>query len=216
LYAYSENFVLPLSHDEVVHMKKSLLDKMPGDRWQKFANLRLLLSYQFLHPGKKLIFMGAEFAQWDEWDEAKSLSWELNNFPEHEGVGHLLKDLNHLYKSEPALFRHEFKSCGFNWIDCHDKQLSILSFYRHTCDENDAPLVCVLNFTPVPRYHYQFGVYAAGEYQEIFNSDSKYYAGSNCGNAGSLQSLTAPWYDFSYTLQATLPPLSAVVFKKVS
>jgi len=213
LYAYSENFILPLSHDEVVHMKGSLLDKMPGDKWQKFSNLRLLLSCQFLHPGKKLIFMGAEFGQWNEWNESTALNWELNEFAEHSGIGHLLQDLNKLYRTEAALFRHEFESCGFRWIDCHDKDHSILSFYRHTCDENDTPLICLFNFTPVPRYNYQVGVYASGEYREIFNSDSGYYSGSNCGNLGKLQTVDEPWYEFSHTLKVTVPPLGAVVFK---
>jgi len=179
LYAYNENFVLPLSHDEVVHMKRSLLDKMPGDLWQKFANLRLLFGWQAVHPGKKLLFMGGEIAQWVEWDESVALDWELLHHDNHRGVRKLVSDLNHLYRDHPALHRHDFEQQGFEWLDCNDEEQSVLAFVRR--GENET-LVCVLNFTPVPRADYLVPMPQAGAYREILNSDSVHYGGTNQGN----------------------------------
>ncbi|WP_051347143.1 1,4-alpha-glucan branching protein GlgB [Thiomicrorhabdus chilensis] len=208
MYAYSENFVLPLSHDEVVHLKGSLIGKMPGDDWQKAANLRLLLAYQSLHPGKKLLFMGCEFAQWDEWNDAQSLDWHLCDVPLNRGVQLLAKELNHLYKNHPALYARDFDSEGFEWIDCHDYQQSILSFIRHSDQEK---LVCVFNFTPVPRENYRIGLPVAGSYQELINSDAEIYGGSNVGNAGMVFTQDIPWMNQPCSAEVTLPPLSVLV-----
>lgn len=208
MYAYSENFVLPLSHDEVVHLKGSLIGKMPGDDWQKAANLRLLLAYQSLHPGKKLLFMGCEFAQWDEWNDAQSLDWHLCDVPLNRGVQLLAKELNHLYKNHPALYARDFESDGFEWIDCHDYQQSILSFIRHSDQEK---LVCVFNFTPVPRENYRIGLPIAGTYQELINSDAEIYGGSNIGNAGMVFTQDIPWMNQPCSAEITLPPLSVLV-----
>jgi len=212
MYAYSENFILPLSHDEVVHLKKSLVEKMPGDHWQKMANLRLLLAYQILNPGKKLMFMGGEFAQYQEWSESKALDWYLCDVPANRGVQLLSRDLNHLYQSEPALFEKEFVSEGFEWIDCHDHEQSILSFVRQSGDEK---LICVFNFTPVPRQHYRIGVPQAGAYQETINSDSEVYGGGNLGNGGGVNSEEIAWMNRPFSVEMTLPPLAVVVLKRI-
>jgi len=213
LYAFTENFVLPFSHDEVVHGKRSMLNKMPGDEWQRFANLRLIYSYQFLHPGKKLLFMGCEFGQGLEWDSARTLDWYVLDYPLHQGVRQLVKDLNGLYRSAPALYRHEFDWEGIEWIDCHDADQSVLSFLRKDGDEF---LVVVLNFTPVPRHGYRIGVPAAGLYRERLNSDSAYYGGSNLGNgAGPLAAEPTPWMGRPHSLALTLPPLAAIVLERV-
>ena len=219
LYAYSENFILPLSHDEVVHLKGSLIAKMPGDEWQAFANLRLLLAYQFLHPGKKLLFMGAEMAQASEWNEGAALSWELNDIPPNNGIGRLIQDLNHLYRRSPALYQNEFDESGFSWIDCEDQQQSVLSFYRHAeqteSDGKDA-LICMFNFTPVPRTAYRIGLHAEGVYEVVLNTDSEYYAGSNTGNSWELESEPVAWHGSAQSVVVTLPPLAALVLKKVA
>lgn len=212
IYSYTENFILPFSHDEVVHMKGSLAAKMPGDDWQKMANLRLLLGYQWLHPGKKLLFMGCDFGQWTEWSEEVGLPWHLCDYPNHRGVQLLVRDLNGLYQAEKALYQYDFESQGFSWIDCHDYSHSILSFERR-CD--DYSLVCVFNFTPVPRYGYRIGLPQAGRYQELFNSDSHIYGGSNLGNQGWLDSQDQPWMNRPVSAELTLPPLSFVVLKRV-
>ncbi|MHB1803905.1 MAG: 1,4-alpha-glucan branching protein GlgB, partial [Acidithiobacillus ferrooxidans] len=180
LYAYSENFVLPLSHDEVVHGKRSLLDKMPGDAWQRFANLRLLFSYQFAHPGKKLNFMGNEFGQGREWDCGQALDWDLLHWDWHQGIQRLSRDLARLYRDVPALHAQDFQGEGFSWVDCHDADQSVLSFLRW--DRDGGFVLAVFNFTPVPRRNYRLGVPAAGRYREIFNSDAGAYHGSNVGN----------------------------------
>ncbi len=211
LYIWSENFVLPFSHDEVVHLKKSLLDKMPGDVWQRFANLRLLYTYQYAHPGKKLLFMGSEFGQWTEWDAKSELDWPLLDAPEHQGVQRLVSDLNHLYREESALHRNDFENEGFSWIDCHDSEQSVLSFMRHNKDNPDDCLICVFNFTPVPRLSYRIGVPAADSYRECLNSDSSWYGGSNTGNAGCIPVQNTPWMGFEHSLELTLPPLAGLI-----
>jgi 1,4-alpha-glucan branching enzyme len=209
LYAHAENYVLPFSHDEVVHGKRSLYAKMPGDDWHKRANLRLLYSYMFTYPGKKLMFMGGEIAQHLEWDERESLEWHLLDQPEHQGVQRLVADLNHLYREQPALHRLDFEpQLGFQWIDCHDYEQSVVSFLRRY--EDQFAIVC-LNFTPVPRHGYRIGVPEPGEYRERLNSDSHHYGGSNIGNGGSLQSEAKPWMNMPHSLVITLPPLSALV-----
>jgi len=209
LYAYSENFVLPLSHDEVVHGKGSLLAKMPGDHWQKFANLRLLLTYQATAPGKKLAFMGDEFGQRDEWYSQRELDWGLLARPEHRGVQQLARDLNRLYCGVSALHELDFDHQGFSWIDCHDADQSVISFLRR--DRSGACAIIVLNFTPVPRRAYRIGVPSAGRYREIFNSDSRYYGGSDVGNSESLEAVPGAWMDQPAQLELMLPPLAGLI-----
>jgi 1,4-alpha-glucan branching enzyme len=209
LYAFTENFTLPFSHDEVVHGKGSLLSKMPGDEWQRFANLRLLYTFMFTYPGKKLLFMGCEFGQGTEWNFNKALDWYVLEYPHHQGIQTLVKDVNHLYKNHAALHQLDFDHRGFEWIDCHDVQQSIIS-YRRKSDHED--LVIVLNFTPVPREGYRIGVPNAGVYTEIFNSDSKYYGGSNVGN-GAVLSEPEPWMNQENSIRVTLPPLGAIILK---
>ncbi len=210
LYAYTENFVLPFSHDEVVHGKRSMLEKMPGDEWQRFANLRLLYTYMFTHPGKKLLFMGCEFAQGREWDHANALDWYVLDYPLHQGVKSLVTDMNTLYKQEESLHKYDFEHRGFAWIDCHDAPQSILSYLRLGDNES---MVIVLNFTPMPRHNYRLGVPKKGLYKEVFNSDSEYYGGSNIGNAGAIEADELPWMDQPYSINITLPPLAGVLFK---
>jgi len=212
IYAFSENFALPLSHDEVVHGKKSLLDQMPGDLWQKFANLRLLYSYMWTHPGKKLLFMGSDFGQWYEWDHDNNLQWDLLKWDTHQGVKRLVSDLNALYRREPALFEVEFEGHGFEWIDCHSRDDSMLSFMRKARDPADHLIVC-LNFTPVPRENRRIGVPQLGFYREIFNSDSEHYGGSNLGNVAGAQAEPIGAQAHLHSINVTLPPLAAVVFK---
>ena len=213
LYLWSENFVLPFSHDEVVHLKKSMLDKMPGDVWQRFANLRLLYAYQYAHPGKKLLFMGSEFGQWTEWNAKTALDWPLMDMPDHQGLHKLVTDLNHLYRAEAALHETDFDPEGFQWIDCHDNEQSILSFIRRSRNNPADVLLCLFNFTPVPRLGYRIGVPAAGNYRECLNSDSAWYGGSNMGNAGRIASEAIPWMGFEHSLELTLPPLGALFLK---
>jgi 1,4-alpha-glucan branching enzyme len=210
MYAYSENFVLPFSHDEVVHLKRSLLAKMPGDSWQQFANLRLLLAYQWSYPGKKLMFMGAELAQPNEWNFRVALPRYLEHEPPNAGVQRLIADLNRLYVDSPALHRNEFEPQGFRWIDCSDRQNSVLCYERRAGDE---VLIVVLNFTPVPRYDYRIGVPRGGRYREVFNSDSEYYGGSNVGNLAGLEAQSEPAMGRPCSLKLTLPPLAAVILK---
>jgi 1,4-alpha-glucan branching enzyme len=213
LYAFTENFLLPFSHDEVVHGKQSMLHKMPGDEWQKFANLRLLYTYMFTHPGKKLLFMGTEFGQGLEWNSAQTLDWYVLDYPVHQGVQRLITDLNRLYHDSPELYRYEFDWQGFEWIDCHDSQQSILSFLRRDSDDF---VVVVVNFTPVPRTGYRIGLPQAGPYQEIFNSDSDYYGGSNVGNGPHwLYADETPWMGRPYSAPITVPPLGGIVFRPV-
>jgi len=211
LYAFSENFVLPFSHDEVVHGKGSLLNKMPGDEWQKFASLRLLYSYMFTYPGKKLMFMGGEFAQGREWNENVQLDWHLMEQPSHQGIRVLIADLNRLYRRLPALHSQEFDEAGFEWIDCHDASQSTLSYLRKTKDGQF--VVVLLNFTPVPREHYRIGLPQPGRYREVLNSDSSYYGGSNMGNTGWVQTQPVPWMGRPHSIELTLPPLGALILQ---
>jgi 1,4-alpha-glucan branching enzyme len=211
LYAFTENFLLPFSHDEVVHGKQSMLNKMPGDEWQRHANLRLLYTYMFTHPGKKLMFMGCEFGQGIEWNSAQILDWYVLDYPLHQGLQRAVKDLNRLYHSTPALYHDEFDWQGFEWIDCHDAEQSVLSFMRKNGD--DVVLV-IVNFTPVPRHGYRIGVPRAGVYNELFNSDAAIYGGSNTGNGGTtLIAEALPWMNQSHSLALTLPPLAGIVLK---
>ncbi|HEU4709426.1 MAG TPA: 1,4-alpha-glucan branching protein GlgB [Methylophilaceae bacterium] len=211
LYAYSENFVLPFSHDEVVHGKRSLLDKMPGDAWQKFANLRLLLTYQATSPGKKLNFMGNEFGQGREWNACASLEWHLLQTHWHQGVQQASRDLNHLYKMLPALHDLDFEQQGFSWIDCCDSEQSVISYARHGRDGSFA--VIILNFTPVLRQGYRIGVPSSGDYRELFNSDAELYGGSNKGNGSGLKSEAIPWMGHAQSLLITLPPLAGLILQ---
>ena len=212
LYAFSEKFVLPFSHDEVVHLKKNMLDKMPGDLWQKFANLRLLFGYQWSHPGKKLQFMGTEFGQWREWNEAQSLDWHLlDQDSKHIGLQELVRDLNGLYRSESALHEEEYSWNGFFWVDLHDSQNSILSYGRRSVDD-DGTILVVCNFTPVVRPGYRLGVPEPGVYEEILNTDAADYGGSNVVNEPRESSPT-PWQDLPHSIILTVPPLAAVYWK---
>ncbi len=212
IYAYSENFVLPFSHDEVVHGKGSLLDKMPGDTWQRFANLRLLLAWQTFTPGKKLTFMGCEFGQPREWSQAWELDWYLLGDPNHGGLVRLAGDLNRLYRDTPALHEQDFSSLGFEWIDCHDSEHSVLSWLRWARDGSF--VVVAVNFTPVPQSAYRLGVPQAGRYVEILNSDSAYYGGGNIGNGGGLDACEGEWMNRPANLEITIPPLAAVVLRR--
>ncbi len=207
MYAFTENFVLPLSHDEVVHGKRSLLDKMPGDDWQRFANLRLLLTFQWTYPGKKLLFMGGEFGQPREWNHHGGLPWHLSEEPRHAGVRALVRDLNHAYRSTPALHRLDHDSAGFSWLSWQDDAHSVLSYLRRAGDEH---AVVILNFTPVPRPGYRVGVPRPGHYREILNSDSRYYGGSNLGNEVAAAEAT-PCMDQPYSIVVTLPPLGGLI-----
>ena len=212
LYLFTENFVLPFSHDEVVHGKSSMLYKMPGDEWQRFANLRLLYTYMFTYPGKKLLFMGCEFGQGIEWNHDKSLDWYLLQYDYHRGVKQLVGDLNHLYTGSSALHHFDFDYQGFEWIDCHDTDQSVLSYLRK--NDQGEMMVIILNFTPIPRENYRIGVPGAGEYCEVLNSDSEFYAGSNLGNGGPLQAENIEWMNRSHSIVVSLPPLAGIVLKK--
>ena len=211
-YAFSENFVLSLSHDEVVHGKGSLFGKMSGEEPQKYANLRLLFGYMYAHPGKKLLFMGGEIAQWKEWNHEESLEWHVLQFPLHHGVQQWVKDLNHFYKAEPALYELDFSQEGFEWIDFHNWEQSIISFMRKGKKSNDMVLV-VCNFTPVPRYNYRIGVPVGGFWKEVLNSDAKEYEGNGFGNTGGSEASPVPAYGKYYSLSLTLPPLGILFFK---
>jgi 1,4-alpha-glucan branching enzyme len=211
VYAFNENFQLPFSHDEVVHGKGSMVNKMPGDIWQKFANLRLLYTYLYTYPGSKLLFMGCEFGQWSEWAHGRSLDWHLLGEGQfHTGLQTLVKDLNKLYTSLPSLYERGFQPDGFEWIDCHDSTQSVISYLRKS---SSGFTLVVLNFTPTPRVNYRLGVPVAGTYHEIFNSDSEYYAGSNTGNGERIDSEDLSWMGRAQSIQLTLPPLGAVLLK---
>lgn len=213
LYAFSENFVLSLSHDEVVHGKGSLINKMAGDWWQKFASLRLLFGYQYTHPGKKLNFMGQEFGQWREWSEARALDWHLvSDWEMHAKMQTWMRDLNRFYQAQLSLYEQDTDWNGFKWINPNDADQSVFSYIRFAAVPEDFS-VCVLNFTPVPRHNYRIGVPKAGTYTEVLNSDSVFYGGSNVGNMGAVQSDSLPMNDFPHSLSITVPPLAIVVFK---
>ncbi|HEY0076549.1 MAG TPA: 1,4-alpha-glucan branching protein GlgB [Abditibacteriaceae bacterium] len=213
IYAFSENFVLPLSHDEVVHLKGSLLNKMPGDEWQKFANLRAYLAFMWAHPGKKLLFMGGEIAQWQEWAFEGSIEWDALVAPGHQGVQSLVSELNRLLKSEAALHEEDFHHNGFEWIDGSDVEGSVLAFMRHAKDKRES-VVIINHFTPIVRQGYRIGVPQVGFYQEILNTDSSLYWGSNAGNNGGVQAEETPWHGQPYSIVVTLPPLATLLFKK--
>ena len=214
LYAFTENFILPLSHDEVVHGKGSLLNKMPGDRWQKFANLRAYLGFMYTHPGKKLMFMGGEFAQADEWSHDRSLDWHLLADPAHVGVQRLVRDLNCLYRSVPALYELDCEANGFGWIDCHDHDASVLSYLRRSKKGDIAVVVC--NFTPTVRHDYRVGVPKGGAYDEVLNTDSTFYGGSDVGNGGRVLADNVPAHDKPFSLSLTLPPLATLILRPES
>ena len=212
LYAYHENFILPFSHDEVVYGKGSMIGKMPGDHWQKFAALRALYGYTFGHPGKKLMFMGSEFGQWREWNHDASLEWHLLQYPPHAGLQQWVRDLNALYRRERSLHQVDFDPAGFQWIDCNDNENSVVSFLRRAHDPRDFT-VHLLNFTPVPREGYRIGVPEPGCYEELLNSDSGAYGGSNLGNAGSIWSEPVPAHGHPHSLRLLAPPLACVMLK---
>jgi 1,4-alpha-glucan branching enzyme len=211
-YAFSENYVLPLSHDEVVHGKCSLLGRMPGDAWQKFANLRLLFGYMTAQPGKKLLFMGGEFAQGHEWDHDAALDWHLLEYVPHAGVQRWLADLNRLYGSEPALHEYDCDPRGFEWIDCNDAEASVLAFQRKGRTPGDSVLV-VCNFTPVLRHNYRVGVPRGGFWKELLNGDAAVYWGSGQGNLGGVEAEPLPSHGRPFSLRLTLPPLAAIFLK---
>jgi 1,4-alpha-glucan branching enzyme len=210
LYAYTENFILPLSHDEVANGKGSLYDQMPGDHWQHLANLRLLYSYMFTHPGKKILFMGAEFGQGREWNVGASLDWHEAEEPERRGLHRFVKDLVHFYRREKALWAVDLDPGGFSWVDCNDYETSALSYMRWGEGEG---LLVVLNLTPVVRHHYRVGCPRPGYYQEVLNSDAGMYGGSNVGNAGGVEATARSWHGQAHSLELLLPPLAAVVFR---
>ncbi len=211
VYAFSENFALSISHDEVVHGKRSLIGRMPGDVWQKFANLRALFGYLYGHPGKKLLFMGAEFGQWREWNHDASLDWDLLEWPNHRGLRHWLKDLNHLYRREAALFEQDFVPAGFEWVDCCDVEESTLSFLRKA--RNGETLLVVCNLTPVPRHDYRVGVPCGGWWRELLNSDADVYGGSGVGNRGGVEAVPVGAHGRSHSLSLHLPPLGVLFLK---
>jgi 1,4-alpha-glucan branching enzyme len=211
VYAFAENFVLPLSHDEMVHGKRSMLDKMPGDDWQKFANLRLVYGYQFAHPGKKLQFMGSEFGQRREWNHDASLDWHLAEQPLHAGLQQWVRDLNQLYRDSPPLYQRDADQGGFEWIDCNDHQRGVVSFIRRGRKPDDV-LLFVFNFTPVPRHGERVGAPVGGFWREVLNSDALVYGGSGVGNAGGVQAVSEPHHGRPYRLEVTAPPLAVVIF----
>nr|5GR1_A Chain A, 1,4-alpha-glucan branching enzyme GlgB [Crocosphaera subtropica ATCC 51142]5GR6_A Chain A, 1,4-alpha-glucan branching enzyme GlgB [Crocosphaera subtropica ATCC 51142] len=212
LYYYNENFMLALSHDEIVHGKSNMLGKMPGDEWQKYANVRALFTYMYTHPGKKTMFMSMEFGQWSEWNVWGDLEWHLLQYEPHQQLKQFFTDLNALYQQEPALYTHDFEYHGFEWIDCNDNTHSVVSFLRRSDDPNDS-LVVVCNFTPQPHSHYRIGVPEAGYYVELFNSDAKQYGGSNMGNLGGKWADEWSFHNKPYSLDLCLPPLAVLILK---
>jgi 1,4-alpha-glucan branching enzyme len=209
VYAYSENFILPLSHDEVVHGKGSLVGKMPGDRWQQLANLRALYAYMWAHPGKKLLFMGGELAQGREWDATSSVDWHLLEHAEHVGVQTLVRDLNRIYRERPALWEVDDSHEGFRWIEPNDADANVVAFARVAAD-GEAVVVCVCNFSPVPRGSYRLGLPRAGAWVEAVNTDSRFYGGSDVGNLGAIQAEPVPWHNLPFSAELTIPPLATV------
>jgi len=213
LYAFSENFVLPISHDEVVYGKRSLLNKMPGDEWRQFANVRAFLAYMWGHPGKKLLFMGQEIGQREEWNHDGSVRWELLEFEPHRKLQALVRELNRIYRANPAMHQVDFHYSGFEWVDFRDVENSTIAFLRRAENPEDFLLFCC-NFTPVARYGYEFGVPEEGFYEEILNTDSELFGGSNVGNGGGVWSKAAPTRDRRNSITITLPPLAVIVFRK--
>jgi 1,4-alpha-glucan branching enzyme len=214
MYQYAENYLLPLSHDEVVYQKGSLLGRMPGDPWQKFANLRLLLVNLFTQPGKKLLFMGGDFGQWAEWNHDASLDWHLLDWPSHRGIQKLVDDLNRLYRNQPALHQGDCENFGFEWIDADDKTQSVTTFLRRGRRPQDILLIA-MNFTPVPRYNYRIGLPIGGIWRELLNSDAKIYWGSGQGNLGGVEASPMPHFKWLKSITLTLPPLGAVILQPV-
>jgi len=212
MYAFTENFMLPLSHDEVVHGKGSLLGRMPGDEWQRFANLRLLFGYMFMHPGTKLVFMGGEIAQSSEWNHDKSLDWHLLDSAPHSGMKTFMQELNTHYQSEPALYHYSFDQRGFQWIDYSDSENSVMAFQRKS-DKKEDLLIVICNFTPESRSHYRIGVPFRGKWREIFNTDNLKYGGSGVLNIGDLNTSPVKYHHQDYSVQLTLPPLGITVLK---
>jgi 1,4-alpha-glucan branching enzyme len=212
LYAFHENFVLPFSHDEVVHGKGSLLNKVPGDAWQQFATLRLLYAYMYSHPGKKLLFMGLDFGMGAEWSEAHSIDWHLLQYPLQSGLQRCVADLHRVYRAEPALYEVDFEWQGFEWLESHDNENSVFAYVRKARDPQDM-LAVVCNFTPVPRYQYRVGVPMGGPWHEVLNTDSSLYTGGNVGNGGQVWALDEPWSGRPHSLCLTVPPLGAIYLK---
>jgi 1,4-alpha-glucan branching enzyme len=212
LYAFTENFMLPLSHDEVVHGKGSLIGKMPGDDWQKAANLRLLYALMWAQPGKKLLFMGGEFGQWREWDHESSLDWEAAQDGFHARIADLVADLNRLHAEDPALHEVDTDGAGFEWVDADDSETSVITFMRKSRD--GAPLLVACNFTPVVRHNYRVGVPESGFWREVLNTDAEVYGGSGQGNMGGVNTAPIPMHGRPYSLNLTLPPLAAAFFRR--
>jgi 1,4-alpha-glucan branching enzyme len=211
VYSFSENFVLPLSHDEVVHGKGSLLRKMPGDEWRQFAGLRALFGYMWAHPGKQLLFMGSEFGQGDEWSETTGLEWWLLQFDYHSGVQRLMRDLNAGYRSAPALWSQDSVPDGFSWIDSNDAHGNVVSFLRFGAQEHGVPvLACVANFSAMPHSDYQVGLPLAGRWREVLNTDAASYGGSGTGNLGTVHAIPKPWHGRPASASIVLPPLSVL------
>jgi 1,4-alpha-glucan branching enzyme len=210
MYSFTENFVLPLSHDEVVHGKGSLIGKMPGDEWQKFANLRLLFAHMYSQPGKKLLFMGIEIGQWREWNHDQSLDWNLLAFPMHVSLQRWLEDLNKAYRDIPAMHELDFDPAGFEWIDCCDTEQCVVSLLRRSQSRPDQIVVVALNFTPMPRHNYAIGVPRPGRWREILNSDAPIYGGSGQGNMGGVDAAPIPLHGRRWSVNLTIPPLGAV------
>jgi 1,4-alpha-glucan branching enzyme len=212
LYAFTENFILPFSHDEVVHGKGAMMGKMPGDPWQRAATLRLLYTFMYVHPGKKLLFMGAELGQWREWSHESSLDWHLLDYELHAGLQQFVQALNRLYLSEPALYEIDFEAAGFDWIDCSDYESSVIALLRRGRDPREW-IVAVLNWTPIVRYDYRVGVPEPGYYRELLNSDAAYYAGGNIGNVGGVEAEPVTAHGRPHSLNLTLPPLGGLILK---
>jgi 1,4-alpha-glucan branching enzyme len=213
LYAFTENFVLPISHDEVVHGKASFLNKMPGDEWRKFANARAFLAYMYAHPGKKLLFMGSEIGQYEEWNSNASVRWELLQYEPHRRLQLLVQELNRFYRAHPAMYEVDFHYTGFEWVDFRDVESSVISFIRRAQDPRDFLLFCC-NFTPLAREKYEFGVPEEGFYEEVLNTDSAMFGGTNAGNGGMVSSKPAPRHNRKFSISVTLPPLSVIAFRK--
>jgi 1,4-alpha-glucan branching enzyme len=212
VYAFTENFILPLSHDEVVHGKQSLISQMPGDYWQRFANLRLLFGYQYTMPGKKLLFMGGEIGQWHEWNHDGEIDWALLGFPAHDGLKRLVRDLNTLYRGSRALHEQDVEGAGFAWIQCDDWENSTYAYLRYSRDKAEH-VVCALNFTPVPRDSYRLGVPKPGFYGEVLNTDASLYGGGNVGNLGGVYTEPIPMHGHAQSISIRMPPLGMVVMK---